>query len=161
MPERYQPLEIFITGNHERCSDEAVEDRRVLRALFAQRLRGQSTEERREAFNHSTSQRGYLRTRSGGCKRILAIPTRRFTCKSAEQSSNALPLWVCASSSHQKNCTKRHTQQPPISCAHVFSATSRGVVRPSIMSSMWLYGQAVESPHTCDHQTVSRNRKIA
>lgn len=61
-----------------------------------------------------------------------------FTCKSAEQSSKALPLCVSASSSHQKNWTNLQTQQPPMSWAQVLSATSLGVVRPSTMSSMWL-----------------------
>lgn len=170
MPEHQQSSK-FFTSNDKWRSNETVKNCWVLWILFAQCLWSQSTEKRSNAFNYCTSQRGYLQIERDKNTSIarddvwinfsLVRLIDVITCKSAEQSSNALPWCVFANSNHQKNWTNLHTQQPPISCAHVFRATSLGVVRPSTMSSMCVYGHAVESPQTWDHQTVNKNKYIA
>lgn len=60
VPEANQTFK-FFTSYDERRSNETVEDGRELWVLLAESFRSQPAEKRGDAFNESTSQRGYLK----------------------------------------------------------------------------------------------------
>lgn len=136
----------------------------MLRTQLAQGSRGQATQECCNAFDESTQIGIDLCVCVTNIRIIIQINFNKIqihTWRSAVQSANARSECVAEISNHQKTWTIRYTQQPPISWAHVFRATTLGEVLPSSISSMWVYGHALASPQTNDHQMVSRNRKIA